>query len=54
VDNIPPCFSFKITGDGFERIFTEDDDDIQLNLKKGATYDLIFSGTDQGGVELIQ
>ena len=56
VDNMPPKFSFKVTGDGFDRIFTQEDDfsNIQLNLRKGATYDFIFSGADPGGVELIQ
>ncbi|WP_158849444.1 hypothetical protein [Algibacter sp. L1A34] len=55
-DNIPPTFSFRITGDGFEYVFDQDTDydNIQLNLKHDAEYDFIFSGSDNGGVKLIE
>lgn len=56
IDTTPPTFSFKITGDGFDRTFTEDDDfsTIQLNLKEGTSYDILLSGVDNGGVRRIQ
>ncbi|WP_299683725.1 hypothetical protein [uncultured Dokdonia sp.] len=55
-DTIAPSFSFKITGDGFDRTFTQDDDleDIQLNLRAGISYDFLLGGIDQGGVRQIQ
>lgn len=55
-DTTPPTFRFEITGDGFNRAFTEDDNftNLQLNLKSNATYDLIFSGGDQGGLRRLQ
>jgi len=55
-DTISPTFQFRITGDGFDRTFTQDDDfsSIQLNLKDGATYDILFSGVDEGGVRRMQ
>lgn len=55
-DTNPPKFSLKITGDGFDHTFTNEDDleNIQLNLKNGAEYDILFSGTDSGGVKLVE
>lgn len=55
-DTTPPTFSFKITGDGFDRTFTQEDDfsSIQLNLKEGASYNVILSGIDDGGVRRTQ
>jgi len=55
-DTTPPTFSIKITGDGFERTFSQDDnfDSFQLFLKTNQEYDILFSGTDQGGVKLVQ
>ncbi|WP_299900597.1 hypothetical protein [uncultured Aquimarina sp.] len=54
-DNTAPTFSFNISGDGFNRTFTQDDDftSLQLNLRSDTTYDFIFSGADSGGVERI-
>ncbi len=54
-DTTTPTFSFNISGDGFNRTFTQDDDfsSIQLNLRTDTTYDFIFSGADTGGVERI-
>ena len=56
IDTTPPAFSFQITGDGFDRTFTQDDDleNIQLNLKAGVNYDFILGGIDNGGVRHIQ
>ncbi|MGB3607467.1 hypothetical protein [Psychroserpens sp.] len=53
VDNDPPTFSFKVTGDGFDRTFTQDDDfsNLQLNLREDVDYDMIFSSADLGGVQ---
>ncbi|WP_026755636.1 hypothetical protein [Sediminibacter sp. Hel_I_10] len=53
VDNDPPSFSFKVTGDGFDRTFSQDDDleNLQLNLKHDARYEMLFSSADNGGVE---
>ena len=55
-DESLPKFSFRISGDGFSRTFTEEDnlENIQLNLKHDADYDFIFSGGDSGGAKLIQ
>ncbi|MBQ0732779.1 hypothetical protein [Aquimarina celericrescens] len=56
IDESQPRFSFRISGDGFSRTFTNDDDleNIQLNLKHDADYEFIFSGGDTGGTKLIQ
>ncbi|WP_431136808.1 hypothetical protein [Psychroserpens mesophilus] len=56
VDTTVPTFSFDIRGDGFNRVFTQDDDfsRMQLNLKANTEYRFIYSGADQGGVGLIQ
>ena len=55
-DTIAPSFSFKITGDGFDRTFTQDDDleNLQLNLRAGVSYDFLVGGIDNGGVRQIQ
>lgn len=55
-DTTPPEFSLKITGDGFDRTFTQDDDleNIQLNLRAGISYDFLLGGIDNGGVRQIQ
>ncbi len=55
-DTVPPKFSFKIIGDGFDQTFNQDTDfsSFQLNLRQGATYDFILSGSDGGGVKQIQ
>ena len=55
-DTIPPEFTFRITGDGFEHVFNQDEDysNLQLNLKTGASYDFIYTGSDEGGVKTIQ
>ncbi len=55
-DTIAPTFSLKITGDGFDRTFTQDDDlaNLQLNLRAGTSYDFILAGVDNGGVRQIQ
>ncbi|TVZ52185.1 hypothetical protein [Dokdonia sp. Hel_I_53] len=55
-DNISPTFRFEIRGDGFSRVFTEEDefDDFQLNLKAGASFTIMFSGADQGGLKRLQ
>ncbi len=55
-DDSQPRFSFRITGDGFARTFTHDDDleHLQLNLRHDADYDFIFAGGDTGGTKLIQ
>ena len=56
IDTISPAFSFQITGDGFNRTFSQDDDldNIQLNLKAGVSYSFILGGIDNGGVRNIQ
>lgn len=56
IDNTPPEFTFRIIGDGLEYVFDKDDDydNIQFNLKNGAKYDFIYTGSDDGGVELIR
>jgi hypothetical protein len=55
-DTIAPTFSLKITGDGFDRTFTQDDNftNLQLNLRAGVSYDFILAGVDNGGVRQIQ
>ena len=51
-DTTPPEFSFRISGDGFEQTFTQEDnfENIQLNLRGNTEYDFILTGSDQGGV----
>jgi len=55
-DTDPPTFAFRITGDGFERTFTQDDDfeSFQLNLKDDQEYDFIYSPGDTGGLKTAQ
>ena len=55
-DTTPPSFSLRITGDGFDRTFTQDDDlnNLQINLRAGVSYDFLLGGIDQGGVRQIQ
>ncbi|MDH7447266.1 hypothetical protein [Aquimarina sp. 2201CG14-23] len=55
IDTTVPEFSFNISGDGFNRTFTQDDDfsGLQLNLNADTEYDFIFTGSDSGGVERI-
>ncbi len=55
-DMIAPTFSLKITGDGLDRTFTQDDNfaNLQLNLRAGASYNFILAGVDAGGVRQIQ
>ncbi|MGC1203926.1 MAG: hypothetical protein WA839_03455 [Flavobacteriaceae bacterium] len=55
-DTTPPQFTFRITGDGFEYVFNQDEDysNRQLNLKNGTSYNFIYTGSDEGGVKLIQ
>lgn len=56
VDTTAPTFSFEISGDGFTRTFTQDDDfsSMQLNLRGRTEYRFTYSGADQGGVAAIQ
>lgn len=55
-DTTSPAFTFNITGDGFNRTFDQDTDfgNLQLNLRNGVSYEFSLTGTDEGGVELIQ
>ena len=55
-DREPPKFSFQITGDGFNHIFNQDTDfdNIQLNLRKDATYTFTISGSDTGGLRSLR
>ncbi len=55
-DTIDPAFSFQIKGDGFDETFNQDTDfsRIQLNLRDNTRYDFTLTGTDSGGVALIQ
>lgn len=55
-DPTPPEFSFQITGEGVNYTFNQntDFDNIKLNLKKDASYDFTFTGSDSGGVAHIQ
>lgn len=55
-DPTPPKFSFQLIGDGFNHTFNQDTDfdNIRLMLHRYTTYDFIFSGSDDGGVERVQ
>ena len=55
-DTVDPAFNFQITGDGFNRTFDQETDfnRIQLNLRENTAYQFTYTGTDDGGVELIQ
>lgn len=55
-DTVDPAFTFQITGDGFNRTFDQETDfsRIQLNLRTNTVYEFTYTGTDDGGVELIQ
>ncbi|MBJ2173221.1 hypothetical protein JBL43_03175 [Aureibaculum sp. A20] len=55
-DTDPPNFSLKITGEGFDHIFNQDDDfsSFELNLTEDALYDFIFSASDPDGLKSAQ
>ncbi len=55
-DNTEPEFSFRTSNDGYNRMFTQDDDfeNLELNLSHDADYDFIFSGGDVGATEAVQ
>lgn len=55
-DTLPPKFSLRISGDGFDRTFTQDDnfEHMQLNLRENTNYDVIFSGVDEGGLAHLE
>lgn len=55
-DVIPPEFTFRITGDGFEETFDQDTDfsSFQLNLREDAAYDFILTGSDADGLKRIE
>ena len=46
----------RITGDSFDRTFTQDDDlnNLQINLRVGVTYDFLLGGIDNGGVRRVE
>ncbi|MTI23176.1 hypothetical protein E1176_19255 [Fulvivirga sp. RKSG066] len=54
VDDIPPTFTFSISGPGGAYSFNQDDDfeNLQLNILAGATYRFAFIGSDEGGVSI--
>ncbi|MEM7186065.1 MAG: hypothetical protein AAF466_05340, partial [Bacteroidota bacterium] len=47
-----PTFRLKITGDGFDRTFTQNNDfnSFILNLKSDTNYEFVFTVNDRGGV----
>ena len=51
-DTTAPTFRLKITGDGFDRTFTQNNDfnSFQLNLKSDTEYEFVFTVNDRGGV----
>ncbi len=55
-DTDPPTFALKISGEGFNRTFTQDDDfsSFKLNLTEDALYDFMFSVGDSGGLKSAQ
>ena len=55
-DTTPPTFSFKISGDGFERTFTQDDDfdSFELYLKNNTSYNFLFTAGDSGGLRIME
>ncbi len=55
-DNTAPTFTFMISGDGFSRTFTQDDDfdSFILFLRDDAEYSFVYSAGDPDGVKLIQ
>jgi len=55
-DTTPPEFTFRITGDGYDRTFDQDTDfsSFQLVLKKNQTYSITLTASDAGGVQLVQ
>ncbi|TMM52218.1 hypothetical protein FEE95_21260 [Maribacter algarum] len=54
-DSTPPEFSFQITGDGLDQTFNQDTNfnSVELMLRRGTTYDFVYTGTDQGGMDRI-
>lgn len=54
-DDVLPQFELTIIGDGFSHTFDQDDDltKLQLNLNRNAEYRFIFSGSDDGGLQLL-
>ncbi len=55
-DDIPPKFSFRVTGDGFDHTFNQDTNfnSIRLMLRRGVTYDFVYAGSDEGGMDRIE
>ncbi len=55
-DTTAPTFAFKISGDGFDHTFTQDDDfdTFLLKLKADVTYDFVLSAGDNGGLKQVQ
>ena len=52
-DREPPKFSFQVTGDGLDYTFNQDTNfsSVTLMLRRGVTYNFIFTGSDQGGMD---
>ena len=52
-DREPPKFSFQVTGDGLNHTFDQDTNfsSVTLMLRRGVTYNFIFTGSDQGGMD---
>lgn len=52
-DPTPPEFSFQITGDGLNHTFNQNTNfnSVTLMLRRGVTYNFIFTGNDQGGMD---
>lgn len=52
VDNTLPTFSLRISGDGFNQTFTQDDiEDFQMNLRSNTTYSVALVSNDEGGIK---
>ena len=55
-DPTPPEFVLQIRGDGFFHEFNQDSDfdNIELKLIRSKTYDFIYMGSDEGGIDRVQ
>ncbi len=55
-DSTPPEITFKIEGDGFNRTFTDSEnlENLQVNLYNTSRFRFTLTGSDQGGLKLLE
>ncbi|CAM4082134.1 hypothetical protein ZORO111903_00050 [Zobellia roscoffensis] len=55
-DNVSPNFSIRISGNGFDHTFDQDDDfdNFQLLLREDDEYNFVLTGSDAGGLQKLE